>query len=180
MARPSKLTDKQWMVIEKRLVDGESARALGREFGVSDAAIRKHFGSQHKEIKRVANQMVEAEIAFKSLPISSQVLAKNLSSKLISISEHLAGAAEFGAMTAHRLAGIANGQVDLVDDAQPEKSVESLKRISVLTKMANESSEIGVNLLRANKEAVDDLNKNSKPEAPSGLSHFYGDLQTDA
>lgn len=177
MARPSKLTDKQWTVIEKRLIDGESARALGREFGISDAAIRKRFGSQHKDIKRVANQMVEAEIAFKSLPISSQVLAKNLSDKLISISEHLAGAAEYGAMTAHRLAGIANDQVSLIDDAEPEKSVESLKRINALTKMANESSEIGINLLRANKEMVDDLNKSSKP-APPAID--YGKLSKEA
>lgn len=177
MARTSKLTDKQWTIVEKRLIDGESARALGREFGISDAAIRKRFGSQHKDIKRVANQMVEAEIAFKSLPISSQVLAKNLSDKLISISEHLAGAAEYGAMTAHRLAGIANDQVSLIDDAEPEKSVESLKRINALTKMANESSEIGINLLRANKEMVDDLNKSSKPVAPA---IDYGKLSKEA
>lgn len=42
-----------------------------------------------------------------------------------------------------------------IDDAAPltEDSVQSLKGIAVLSRMANEASEIGVNLLRANKDA---------------------------
>jgi hypothetical protein len=41
--------------------------------------------------------------------------------------------------------------------------------------MANEASEIGMNLLKANKEAVDGANKALNAPAPSGLSHFYGE-----
>jgi len=177
MGRKSKLTEKQWEEIGKRLVDGEEGRALAREFGISEAAIRKRFSAQTKQIKAVANQLVVAETAFNALPISAQISARTLADRLKAISENLADAAHYGAATAHRLAGIANNKVAEIDDAAPmtAESMETLKGIAVLTKMANESSEIGINLLRANKDAVDDLTKASATKAPSGLIHFYGD-----
>ncbi len=39
MGRKSSLTEKQWSEIERRLVNGESARSLAREFEISEAAI---------------------------------------------------------------------------------------------------------------------------------------------
>ena len=174
MGRNSKLTEKQWEAIGKRLLDGESARSLGREFSVAESAIRKRFGAQIGKIKTVADQLVAAETAFKALPISAQISARTLADRLISISEHLANAAEYSAATTHRLAAMANEQVQKVDDAEPEKSMEALQRVAVLTKMANASSEIGINLLRANKETVEGLNKQER-DVPAGLSHFYGE-----
>jgi Sigma-70, region 4 len=160
MGRKSKLTEKQWEIIGKRFLDGESARKLGDEFGVSEGAIRLRFSTQHKKIKSVANQIVAAETALKELPITTQIAARNYADQLMSISTHLAGAANFGAATAHRLSGIAHGNVAKIDDAAPldEKSMESLRGIAVLTKMANESSQIGLNLLAANKEFIKEQN----------------------
>ncbi len=165
MGRKSKLTDKQWEAIGKRYLDGESSRALGREFDVSESMIRKRFGAQTKKIKEVANQLVAAETAFQALPISAQISARTLADQLKSISEHLAGAANFGAATAHRLSGIAHNKVQEIDDAAPmdEESMKKLTEVAVLTKMANSSSEIGVNLLRANKDAIEDMNKREAP-----------------
>lgn len=156
MGRKSVLTDKQWQQVGERLLKGETARSLAREFGVSEAAIRKRFGTQTKQIKDVANQLVAAETAFAALPISAQISARTLADELKEISMHLAGAARFGAATAHRLSGIANAQVARIDDADPlgAESLESLKGISALTRLANESSTIAVNLLSANKEMV--------------------------
>lgn len=161
MGRASILTEKQWAEIGKRLLDGEAGRVLAREFGISEGAIRKRFGTRNKEIKDVANQLVAAETAFKALPIGAQISARTLADRLISISGHLCGAAEYGAATAHRLSGIAHNKVAEIDDAAPlnSESIDVLKGIAVLTKMANESSEIGVNLLRANKEAIDEMSK---------------------
>jgi hypothetical protein len=159
MGRNSKLTDVQWEEISKRLLDGEKARALAREFEISEAAIRKRLGAQCEQIKVVANQLVVAETNFRALPISAQIKARTLADRLKSISENLADAAHYGALTAHRLAGIANGQAEKVDDAEPEKSVDALQRIAGLTKMANAASEIGINLLRANKETIEAMNK---------------------
>ena len=69
---------------------------------------------------------------------------------------HLAGAAKYGSATAHRLSGIANAQVDRIDDANPmnEASIETLKGVSALTRLANDSSQIGLNLLNANKDRI--------------------------
>lgn len=176
MGRKSPLTEKQWQEIGRRLLDGEAGRLLSREYDVSESAIRKRFGAQTKKIKDVANQLVATDAAFKALPISAQISARTLADRLIAISGHLAGAAEYGAATAHRLSGIANANIQQIDDAKPldQGSLEALKGVAVLTKMANEASEIGVNLLRANKDAVDEANRGKK-QAPSGLAHFYGD-----
>lgn len=182
MGRRSKLTEKQWETISERMLAGESARALAREFGISESTIRERFSTQHKQIKNVAHQIVATDAALKALPISAQVSARNLADRLRSISENLADAAHYGAMTAHRLSGIANAQLDKIDDVDPLQSVDALRGIAALTDLANESSKIAVNLLRANKETVDDLNKSEKPRAPSGLGHFYGesDIEADA
>ncbi len=160
MGTKPKLTEKKWEEIGKRLLSGETGRSLAREFGVSEAAIRKRFGAQVKQIKDVANQIVATEKAFKSLPISSQISARTLADELLDISTHLAGAARLGAATAHRLSGIANGKVSEIDDGKPldESSMGSLKSIAALTKIANSSAEIGINLLRANKEVVAEMN----------------------
>lgn len=171
MGRKSALTEKQWAEIEKRLLEGEKAAALAKEFGINRAAISRKFSQHIATAKTVANQLVAAEDALRALPIAQQVIAINLADQLRSISGHLAGAANFGAATAHRLAGIANGKVALIDDAEvmSEQSLTELKGIAVLTKLANESSEIAVNLLRANKETIDDMNK-VKEKAPEAAT----------
>lgn len=166
MARPSKLTQRQWDQIEQRLLNNEKAADLAKEFGVDRAALTRRFSQPHKEVKAVANQMLATEQALRSLPVAQQLNAIALADQLRAISGHLAGAANFGAATAHRLAGIANGRVAQIDDAGPldEAGITELRGIAVLTKMANEASEIGVNLLRANKEVVDSMNKGDEPQ----------------
>jgi len=161
MGRPSKLTDTQWEEIRKRLLAGEKAADLSREYGVSKTRISERVSKRIENIKTVANQIVATEVSLRSLPVSEQNDAISLADDLKSISRHLAGAGRFGAATAHRLSGIANMKVSEIDDAAPltQGSLDALKGISVLTKLANESSEIGINLLRANKEAVDKLNE---------------------
>jgi len=139
MARPSKLTDAQWEKIGKRLLDGESTSALAKEFGVGKATISERFAHRLKLVKEAANQIVTAETSLAKLNVSEQIAARSLSDRLKAISGHLAGAAEFGAATAHRLAGIANARVLEVDDANPldEKSRAALTDIAALSKMAN-------------------------------------------
>ena len=159
MGRPSKLTEKQWQEIDARLLKGEPGRSLAREYDVSEAAIRKRFGA-HKQIKAVANQLVAAEMALEALPLGARVSARTLADDLKEISSHLAGAAMYGAATAHRLSGITHAQVALIDDADPlgVDSIETLKGISALTKLANDSSVIPINLLNANKDSVKIIN----------------------
>lgn len=166
MGRPSKLTDKQWESIGKRLLAGESAASLAREFGVSKASLSSRFSKRTETVKSVANQIVETERSLSLLNVSEQIAARSLADELKSISTHLAGAAKFGAMTAHRLSGIAQAKSLEVDGAAPlnDKSRATLADVAILGRMANGAAEIGINLLRANKEAIDAMNKGDAPE----------------
>jgi hypothetical protein len=166
MGRRSKLTDAQWGEIERRMLEGEPVRALAREFGVSEAAIRGRKSAQVAEIKTVAHQIVATERAIQALPIPAQITAHNLAAKLRAISDNLASAAHYGAATAHRLQALANAEVGKVDDADPLESIDSLKSVGVLTKLANDSASIALNLLAANKDTVQRLNE-EEPDQPT-------------
>ena len=95
MGRPSKLTPEQWEALRKRLLAGETARVLGREFGISDTAIHKKFGAnqevslQSLRVRNVAQKLAESSEALESLPISQRPVAIDLASKLRNISASL-------------------------------------------------------------------------------------------
>ena len=71
---------------------------------------------------------------------------------------HLAGAARFGAATAHRLSGIAHAKVAEIDDAKPmdDESRTALSDIGALTRLANGAAEIGLDLIKATKDVKPD------------------------
>jgi len=166
MGRPSRLTDAQWETIGKRLLKGDKPADLAREFDISKTAISVRFSKRIETVKNVANQLVEVDRAMEQLNVSEQIAARNLADDLKRISEHLSGAALFGAATAHRLSGIANSKVQEIDDAAPlsDASRAALTDVAALTKMANSASEIPLNLVNANKDMVRDLNKDALPK----------------
>lgn len=173
MGRPSKLTQAQWDDVERRLLSGETARSLGREFDVSEGAIRKKFGAHQKvsaqstQVRTVAEKLAEANTALAALPPSQRPVAISLAERLQNISDNLVSAASLGAATAHRLNALANSEVSKIDDAEPLKSGESLKGVMVLTRLANDSASIALNLLAANKDTVAKIN--TDPPAQSKL-----------
>lgn len=183
MGRKSSLTPEQWIAIERRvLVDGESVNSLAKEFGVNEGTIRKKIVPNKSEGKKAANPLVDlaqakvrAEAAAKSiseriseLPLAKQQIVSDLARKLTSISDHLGSAAEHSAASAHRLSILANQQLQRVDEVNPMASENELRAVASLQKMANLSSEIGLNLLRANKEAVDDIGRRGAEEEGIG------------
>ena len=151
MARPSKLTPEQWDEVKKRRLAGESFGNLAKDYGISKAAIIKQIGNRLVTVKDVANQIVTTEANLRRLPVTDQLLAISLSDKLRSISTHAAGAADNGMAIAHRLTGIGRMLVEQVDDADPLASMEQLKAVAVIGKIANDAAHIGLNLLNANK-----------------------------
>jgi hypothetical protein len=153
MGRPSKLTDNQWEQIQKRMLGGESASELAREYGVTEGAIRKKVSTKIVQIKTIAKQMVEVESIYEALPINTKIAVRTLADELKEISMHLASAARYGAATAHRLAGIANEKTDDLDPADII-DMNRLREIAALTRTANEASNIGINLIKANQEAI--------------------------
>lgn len=180
MARPSKFSEKQWLEIEKRHVEGESIRSIARGLGISEATIRAKISAQSKEIKKVAHELASAEQRFRQLPVFAQISARNLADDIKAIESNISSAAMYGSMTAHRLASIANSKVDLVDDIDPlsEKSVEALKVIRALTATANESGQMGVDLMRANKPSTA-IQINNSSGQPSLESTYLKRLQAD-
>lgn len=154
MARPSKLSPDQWREVELRLSAGEGASALAREYGVNPSQITRRVSQVSQKVRNVAQNLAKAQTELAELPVPQQYAAVTLAEKLRAISTSLASAAELGAMTAHRLHALANAEVSKVDDADPLKSIDALKGVGVLTKLANESSHLAVNLISANKGAV--------------------------
>lgn len=158
MARPSKLSPEQWADIERRFLAGEGASDLAREFGVHPSQITRRVSHVSQKVESVAKQLATAQTALAELPIRQQYIAVSLADKLRNISDNLASAAQYGAQTAHRLSALANSEVAKVDDAEPLASVDSLKGVAALTKLANDSASIALNLLSANKDTVQKLN----------------------
>lgn len=176
MGRPSKLNDKQRAEIERRLLAGEKPAALAKEFKVSRSSISRGFSQNVQNVQNVAAQLVRADVALKALPAVQQRQAVSLAEELRAISGHLASAGRYGAKTAHRLSGIANEQSEKVDDANPLTSRDAVASIAMLTKLANDAAEIGLNLLRANKEAVDNMSKEKEsPPEPKQIVFTVAD-----
>lgn len=175
MGRKSKLTDEQIHEAVKRTIDGEPIRAIAREYGIAESSLRERISAQVSGIKDAANQIVSAEQKLSALPIAAQITAQNLAAKLRAISDNLLSAATYGAMTAHRLHGMAHEQLDKIDSADLESSEEHLKAVAQLTRVANESSSLAVNLINANKDAAAKA-ADEEREKPKSLNEFYGEL----
>lgn len=159
MGRPSKLTDAQWSRLEKRLLAGETATSLGKEFGISEAAIRKRYDSHKKDsakVRGVAQTIAIAQTALESLAPAQRPAALDMADKLRSISVSYAAAADLGAKTGHRLHALANAEVNRVDDANPlsDESLAAMKGVSLLTKLGNDALVPASNLLAASKERM--------------------------
>lgn len=165
MGRPSKLTPEQWREVEGRFLGGEGSSALAREFGVDEAAIRRKFRRDSPIVRIAAEKLAEGQKAIADLPKALQPVAIDLAAKLRNIGGSLASAAELGAATSHRLAAIANAQVQRIDDADPMESQDVLQAISALTKISNDAGQLGVNLINANKAKSGDA-----PDKPRGLA----------
>jgi hypothetical protein len=171
MGRQSKLTEAQWEKLGKRLLAGEKAADLAREFDVSKTSISVRFSKRNETVKTVANQIVTVEQALANLTVSEQIAARTLADDLKAISSHLASAAKFSAATAHRVSGIAHGKAAEIDDAAPldDKSRQALGDVAALTKLANAAAEIPLNLIRANKETIDEMNRNAQSSHEDAL-----------
>ena len=161
--RPPALTPEQQEEVRRRLAAGEGVRALAAEFKVGKATIGRLAGHAGR-VREVAQKVAEAHMALAELPLAHQHQALSLAEKLRSISDNLAAAAMHGAATAHRLNALANAEVGKVDDAAPLESLEALRGVGALSKLANESASIALNLLAANKPTMERIAAPPPPE----------------
>ena len=153
MAKP-KLTEKQWSKIKDRLDSGEKAAALAREYGVTRSAIGQRFAGRKKAVNELANQIVShhqsLQNALQQFTPDIQVEAWDMAGDLLTISKHVGGGSKYGAMTFHRLSGIANLHAQKLSNDNPDP--EQLMRIAQLTKVANDAAAPALNLLAAIRE----------------------------
>ena len=165
MPAPAKISEKQWIDIERRSLAGESNRSLAKEYGVSEGAIRKRIGTRCKNIKAVAQQIVNTERLISTLPEGAQIKARTLAERLMSISEHGASAAEYGMMTAHKLTKLAHTQANKleVDENVPVDNV-MLASIMALQQTANEAAKTGIKLIEAGRDMLSDRSDESGKE----------------
>ncbi len=158
MGRPAKLTDKQWASVIKRvLVGGEKPADLAREFGITLQAVRKKLVHNGEPIKVVAKQIVEAESGLDRLDFSSQVTAMSYAEKLRNTLYHASSAAEYGAMTAHQLSGLAFAQSQKIrTNTDGNIDHEKLKTVAMLTDVSNKANEPAIKLISTLKDQMQD------------------------
>lgn len=170
MGRASKLTDEQWVMVERRhLVDGESINALAAELGINESSLRRRIRPNKAESPRAKNNLrfiaekkvladaesmrISQQIA--ELPFSKQRIVSDLAARLSAISENLGLTAQNCAASAYRLSVLANQQLEKVDDADPMSSVAPLQAHAALQKLCNAAAEMPTNLVRANKDQME-------------------------
>lgn len=98
----------------------------------------------------------------------NQTAAQHLSAALPVVSDHVAQAALSGAATAQSLAALAQVQAERIDDSAPEQLIDAVKRVQMLTVAANHAAELGMNLMKANKELL------GADEAPTPVAIAFG------
>lgn len=151
--RPPALSPAQQEQVRRRLAAGETVMALAAEFKVGRATIQR-LSEFSGTVRKVAEQMAAAQTALEALPVPQQHVALSLAERLRNVSDNLAAAAMHGAATAHRLNALANSEVAKIDDAEPLGSLEALRGVGVLSKLANESASVALNLLAANRDRM--------------------------
>lgn len=152
MSRTSKLSEKQWLEIERRLEAGESVRALAREFKISPSAISARFSEQQKKIKKVTNQIVEANQALKSLPLSAQISVHNRTQRLMAIQAATDDAAIAGSNISKIVSEAAHRRVKAATDDELIDA-EYLKSLMAAGMVSNTHAKIGLDVMSiASKE----------------------------
>jgi len=163
MPPKSKLSDKQWQEIIKRKLGGEKTRPLAREYGITEGAIRQRVATQCTQIKETANQMLDVEAKFNSLPTSTQILTINYANELRAISSHMLKAGVDSSATSSKLASMArmmSVRLDYRDDMKAEEIEEQLlllKSVAALQNTANTANIIPSSLLALNKDIAPKL-----------------------
>lgn len=154
MGRKSKLTAQNETDIKNRLLSGERPADLAREFKISRSTFSEKFSETVKKMKAAISQLIITQETFARLPITEQLSVISFTDRLRNITNNLTGAAENGSLTAYLLSGVASAQAAKVNSEDPMESQEILQAISALTKISNDASVTGMNLLNMNKDIM--------------------------
>ena len=157
MARPSKLTEKQWAEIGRRLTKGEKVRSLAKEFGVSHTIISDRFSDRLETIKTLAKKVVraqqemdETEKAIKSLPVSDQWSVMSLADDLKAIASNMAAGSRIASENYQILQA---KQRKALDDLSDDPTQEELRVVKDLSEICNLTAKVPVALMTTKQQA---------------------------
>ena len=151
MGRKAKLTPQQIKHYQDRHLAGESIRSLAKLAGVGEATLRDYIGESARKIKDVANQIVATDLALKSLPIHAQTAAQDHAARIQRMRANLATGFEMLSGNFMRLASMSQTELAKVDETAmlEEKTLDRLKSVARLTRMANDSVEAPLRMAAA-------------------------------
>lgn len=160
MGRPSKLTPVQWEEIRTKLMRGERASHLAKQYGVGVARISERFSKSTEKLKAIANQVVDANAAVSKLTVPEKVAVSKHVELLEQMQRHLLHAGNYGAATAHKLNMHADQKMEAYDPTLPvthPTNAQIANDVMVLGRLANESSVIARSMLNPkNRETKDE------------------------
>lgn len=145
-----KVSLRQWREIDARMAKGESARAVAKDYDITEGAIRYRAKSAPPgKPKTPAFSEIASAIAahVERMPACQDDMA--------AIKTALVAAARSSAVTAQKLAAIAAKQVELVDKIDPMDTAEVLQGIGALTKLSNDAGAVGMAFLSAERKAAE-------------------------
>lgn len=156
MGRKSALTAKQWKEIEQRFYAGESASALAREFGITEAAIRKRFGARKIGAKALSIKIVEFENTMKETDLGTKILARTYADKILAMQDLSSDVGINGLTLAKRLGDALNKQVELKKDIELMDE-GAMRQLMTAGMTINTHSKIGMDMMVANSKQPKEL-----------------------
>ena len=158
MGRPSKLDDRQWAEIGRRLANGETATVLAKVFKIGRSTIVERFSGKVTEIKSAAAALASAELVVESMPVSDAASVRALADQLKGVQRDLLLSAQAGARTSAIMAGLAQRQAERLKQRADEEGVvepDEMRPMVAMIEAGNRASSVGVTLLSAHKSQAD-------------------------
>lgn len=157
MGRKRKLSEEHLQRLMERHIAGESIRKLADEVGMAESSLRALISAQSAQIKTAANHIIAAERTLTSMPISAQITARTLASKLMRAMDNMASGSELMGGSFLRLAMAHNAQAQKLDEVNPltgKGSGEAMIAMAALGKLANQAAEVPLRLVTAMREGL--------------------------
>jgi hypothetical protein len=159
MGRKSKLTDQQWLDIERRLNNGEKQSDLAKEFGVDRSLINKRFSQQVEKIETLAKQVLTTECEIKQLNLFQQSLLVEKVNHLRMRDSFLEQGAHHSAFVFNKLSLAARHKAEKLNlDAEviDEDEISSLMKLGMT---ANTFAKSPIEMKKSERETKDSTEK---------------------
>ncbi len=145
-----KLDQKSWDAIEVAYFKGQSANSLAKEYGVSEAAIRKRLkGKKADKVEDAVVKVVEARKAVEALPAILRPHVDSLAEARLEITELQIKSSTIQSQNNLALVNMVKEMLATIDPADPDKDI--LRFVHGLIETANKAAWQPLELLKASK-----------------------------